>query len=179
MSKLKKIREKLYLTQEELSDKSGISVRTIQRIESGIEPKGQTLKILASTLEIKENELLEKEDTHLNANSTLIKIINLSSLPFTLFPPANIVIPLLIMFVKKQFGPLTKQIITIQIVWLIVAFIIFMLSALMKNWFELGSKFIMIVMLVLALSNVLIILKNSAEIDKKGKLFFKLNFSLI
>ncbi len=45
MSKLKKIREKLNLTQEELSEKSGISVRTIQRIESGNEPKGQTLKI--------------------------------------------------------------------------------------------------------------------------------------
>nr|WP_262488543.1 helix-turn-helix transcriptional regulator [Flavobacterium gillisiae] len=34
MSKLKSIRELKNLTQEELSDKSGISARTIQRIES-------------------------------------------------------------------------------------------------------------------------------------------------
>jgi len=35
MSKLKRIREEQHLTQEELSANSGISVRTIQRIESG------------------------------------------------------------------------------------------------------------------------------------------------
>ena len=46
MSKLREIRERHNLTQEELSEKSGISVRTIQRIESGTEPKGHTLKIL-------------------------------------------------------------------------------------------------------------------------------------
>ena len=57
MSKLVEHRDKLNLTQEELSKKSGISVRTIQRIESGIEPKGYTLKALAKSLNIKESEL--------------------------------------------------------------------------------------------------------------------------
>jgi transcriptional regulator with XRE-family HTH domain len=179
MSKLKKKREKLNLTQEELSDKSGISIRTIQRIESGNEPKGQTLKILAKTLGIKENELLEKEEAQIEINSTLIKIINLSSLPFTIIPPANIIIPLVIMFAKKQFNPLAKQIVSIQILWLIFGVIIFMLSSFMKNWFSLGSNFILVVMILLVLSNVFIILINTAEIDKKGKLFFRLNFSII
>lgn len=179
MSKLKKNREKLNLTQEELSDTSGISIRTIQRIESGNEPKGQTLKILAKTLGIKENELLKKEEAQIEVNSTLIKIINLSSLPFTIIPPANIIIPLVIMFAKKQFNPLVKQIVSIQILWLIFAIIIFMLSSFMKNWFSLGSNFILVVMILLVLSNVFIILINTAEIDKKGKLFFRLNFSII
>lgn len=179
MSKLKKNREKLNLTQEELSDKSGISIRTIQRIESGNEPKGQTLKILAKTLGIKENELLEKEEVQIEINSTLIKIINLSSLPFTIIPPANIIIPLVIMFAKKQFNPLAKQIVSIQILWLIFGVIIFMLSSFLKNWFSLGSNFILVVMILLVLSNVFIILINTAEIDKKGKLFFSLNFSII
>ncbi|MDA3943488.1 MAG: helix-turn-helix transcriptional regulator [Bacteroidetes bacterium] len=179
MSKLKKNREKLNLTQEELSDKSGISIRTIQRIESGNEPKGQTLKILAKTLGIKENELLEEEETQVEISSTLIKIINLSSLPFTIIPPANIIIPLVIMFAKKQFNPLAKQIVSIQILWLIIAGIIFMLSSFMKNWFSLGNHFILLVMIFLVLSNVLIILRNAVEIDKRRKLFFRLNFSLI
>lgn len=179
MSKLKKYREKLNLTQEELSDTSGISIRTIQRIESGNEPKGQTLKLLAKTLGIKENELLEKEETKIEINSTLIKVINLSSLPFTIIPPANIIIPLVIMFTKKQFNPLAKQIVSIQILWLILAAIIFMLSSFMKNWFSLGNNFILVVMILLVLSNVFIILINAAEIDKKGKLFFRLNFSII
>ncbi|HAF29942.1 MAG TPA: DNA-binding protein [Bacteroidales bacterium] len=179
MSKLKKNRKNINLTQEELSDKSGISVRTIQRIESGNEPKGQTLKILAKTLGIKENELLEKEEALVEVNPALIKIINLSSLPFTIMPPANIVIPLVIMFAKKQFSPLAKQIVSIQILWLIIAGIIFILSSFMKNWFSLGNRFILLVMIFLVLSNMFIILVNTAAIDKKGKLFFKLNFSLI
>ena len=49
----------------------------------------------------------------------------------------------------------------------------------MKNWFSLGNKFSLVVMVLLALSNVFIILRNTAEIDRKGKLFFKLNFSII
>ncbi|MBN2892336.1 MAG: helix-turn-helix domain-containing protein, partial [Bacteroidales bacterium] len=179
MSKLKKNREKLNLTQEELSEKSGISIRTIQRIESGNEPKGQTLKLLAKTLGIKENELLKKEETKIEINSTLIKIINLSSLPFTIIPPVNIIIPLVIMFVKKQFNPLAKQIVSIQILWLIFAVIIFMLSSFMKNWFSLGNIFILVIMILLVLSNVFIILRNAVEIDKRGRLFFRLNFSLI
>ena len=179
MSKLKKNREKFNLTQEELSESSGISIRTIQRIESGNEPKGYTLKLLAKTLGINENELLKKQEPKTDINFTLIKIINLSSLFFTIIPPINIFIPLVIIFARKEFNPLTKQIVSIQILWLIFSVIIFMLSSFTKNWFSLGNKFTLIVMILLILSNVFIILKNALEIDKRGKLFFRLNFSLI
>ncbi len=54
MSRLKEIREQKNLTQEELLEQSNISVRTIQRIEAGTEPKGHTLKILAKSLAISE-----------------------------------------------------------------------------------------------------------------------------
>lgn len=83
------------------------------------------------------------------------------------------------MFAKKQFGPVAKQIVSVQIIWSISAFIIFMLAAFMKNWFSLGNKFTLVIMILLVLSNVFIILKNAAEIDKKGTLFFRLNFSII
>lgn len=179
MSNLKKFREKFNLTQEELSDKSNVSVRTIQRIEAGTEPKGQTLKMLSRALDLPENELLKQAEESKQDKLALLKIINLSSLPFILVPPVNIAIPLLIMSVKKEFNPMAKQIVTIQILWTIIAFILFMLSSFMKNWFSLGNKFILIVMILLVLSNFLIILRNIAEIDKKGKLFFELNFSII
>lgn len=179
MSNLKNIREKLNWTQEELTEKSGVSVRTIQRIEAGTEPKGQTLRILSKALGVEENELLEKQGTPNETNLTLIKIINLSSLPFTIFPPANIVLPLLIMFAKKHFNPLTKQIVSLQILWTVSSLILFMLTSFMKNWFSLGSKFSLIVMVLLVLSNVFIILRNTAAIDRKGTLFFRLGFSII
>ncbi len=141
------------------------------------EPKGQTLKILSKTLNVQEIDLLQEQKNQINFS--LLKLINLSSLVFTIIPPINILVPLIIMFVKKQFNPLTKQIVSIQILWTILSVIIFMLSSFIKNWFTLGSKFSLIVMIILVLTNVLIILKNTIELDKKDKLFFKLNFSII
>lgn len=186
MSKLKAYREKLNLTQEELTEQSGISVRTIQRIEAGTEPKGQTLKILAKTLGIEEKELLINEEIipiseveMPEINYSLLKIINLSSLPLTVFPPANVIIPLILMFVLKQNNSWVKQLITVQIFWTIGSVILFMLCALIKNWFSLGNPFTMIIMVVLVLVNVFIILRNTAEIDRNKKLYFSLNFSII
>ena len=143
MSKLKQIREQQNLTQEELSEKSGISVRTIQRIESGTEPKGHTLKTLSKTLEISVDDLLNKkvevlvEDTteksiknseiESQINYQKVKMINLSSVLFVLLPPLNILVPLILSYSLKQKNQLTKQIISLQILWTILAPIVFML----------------------------------------------------
>lgn len=179
MSKLKIIRQKLNLTQEELSDNSGISVRTIQRIESGNEPKGKTLKIIAKSLGVLENELSDTIQNTYQTDLSLLKIINLSSLPFAIIPPLNIALPLIIMFVKKQFTPFAKQLVTLQILWTIISVIFFMLGSLVKNWLALDSKFILGIMIFLVLSNLFLILRNAVEIDTKEKLFFRLNFSVI
>ena len=166
-------------------------MRTIQRIEAGTAPKGYTLKALAKALSVMENELLHVDAIPVpeaipdqsaipdQTDLTWLKLINLSSLPFTIIPPANIVLPLIIMFAKKQFTPLTRQIVSVQIMWTILSPIIFMLSAFMKNWFDLGNKFTLIIMVLLVLSNVFIILRNTAELDKHKKLYFKLKFSII
>ncbi len=179
MSRLQEFRESLNLTQKELYEKSGISVRTIQRIEAGTEPKGHTLKVLATTLGISENDLLKKNESVGELNYTLLKLINLSSLVGTIFPPVNILLPLLIMFAKKQFNPLAKQIVSVQILMTVVSFIIFMTSAFLKNWFSLGNKFTMMVMVLLVLANIFVIIRNTAAIDKNKELYFRLNFSFI
>ena len=179
MSRLKKIREKLNITQEELAEKSGVSVRTIQRIEAGTEPKGYTLKSLAKALEIEENSLLLEQDETIESDLGVLKLINFSALPFTVIPPLNIIVPLIIMFVKKEFNAITKQLVTIQIVWTILAVIIFMAASFLKNWLDLNSKSILVVMIFLLLSNLFIVIRNAFEIDKNGKLFFQLKFSII
>ncbi len=176
MSKLKTIREQQNFTQEEISEKSGISVRTIQRIESGKDPKGYTLRILAQTLGIEEEELITsiKTDTD-NSVNIKIKLINLSSLPFTILPIVNIIVPILLIYVWKIKNPLTKQIVSLQVMWTIIAPIIFLLGVLLK----LGNQFTLLLMVMLVLSNVVIILRNAFEIDKNKKLYFKLNFNLL
>lgn len=48
---LKKLREDKHLSQEQLATMSGLSIRTIQRIESGSRASVESLKSLASVLE--------------------------------------------------------------------------------------------------------------------------------
>lgn len=199
MSKLKIAREQKNLTQEELAEKSKISVRTIQRIEAGTEPKGHTLRALAAALEteetllqdtetisevektsadvetvlsdVKETEVSQTDDI----NYSRIKMINLSSLFFTIVPPLNIFVPLLLMFILKQKNSLARQIISVQMIWTVMAPIVFMLGIFLK----LGRQFTLILMILIVLSNICIILRNAAEIDKKKKLYFSLKFSMI
>lgn len=190
MSELKKIREEKNLTQEELAEKSGISVRTIQRIEAGTQPKGYTLKTLAATLEISEKALSAQKiisdkietdepvltsETDVVFNSTLIKIINLSSIPFAWFPVANFLPPLLIMIFTKEKSAIAKQIISLQIFLAIISPVIFLIVVFLK----LGSESVMITIVGLALANFFIILRNAYEIDQKQNLRYKLNFSII
>ncbi|KUJ83970.1 helix-turn-helix domain-containing protein [Microbulbifer flavimaris] len=57
---LKKVRKRRKWTQEQLAELSGLNVRTIQRIESGKKPGLESLKSLASVLEV-EISTLEQE----------------------------------------------------------------------------------------------------------------------
>ncbi|MFY0484063.1 helix-turn-helix domain-containing protein [Flavobacterium sp. PLA-1-15] len=188
MPTLKQIREKQNLTQEELSEKSGISVRTIQRIEAGTPPKGYTLKTLSKTLNIPESFFLAEEtpetiiesDAKLTVETTeinysKIKLINLSSILFVVLPPLNILAPLLLSHFLKQKNELTKQIISVQILWTILAPIVFLLGIFLK----LGRTFTLVLMISIVLSNIILILLNASEIDRKNKLRLKLNFSIL
>lgn len=189
MPNLKLLREQQNLTQEELSEKSGISVRTIQRIEAGTQPKGYTLKTLAKVLDVRESDLSDKSiktETTVESEKTIssqepaidyskIKLINLSSLLFAVLPPLNIIAPLILAAVLKQKNQLVKQIVSVQILWTILAPVVFMLGIFLK----LGRKFTLVLMIAIVLSNVFIILRNVAEIDKKKKLYYRLKFNII
>ncbi|MEN4759475.1 helix-turn-helix domain-containing protein [Chryseobacterium sp. C39-AII1] len=194
MSKLKEIRELKNLTQEELAESSGISVRTIQRIEAGTIPKGYTLRTLSQTLGIEENilqnipeeaiaipeqptekQFIEEKAEEVLINYSFIKIINLSSIPFILFPPLNILLPIILMFKLKQKNNVAKQIITLQIIWTISAPIIFMLWIFLK----LRGNYTLGILIIIVLSNVFMIIRNAIEIDRKQKLHYKLNFNMI
>ena len=191
MSKLKQIRELQNLTQEELSANSGISARTIQRIESGVIPKGHTLKALAKALNIAENELsglsvkteyIPVEENHVQVEELpahidyqRMKLINLSSILFVILPPLNILAPFILSRLLGQNNIILKQIISLQILWTILAPIVFILGILLK----LGRSFTIVLIAAIALCNVFLILANLAELDRNKKLRFRLKFNII
>ena len=178
MSKLTEYRKKLNYTQSELSEKSGISVRTIQRIESGAKLKGHTLKAIALALNMNPSELNETSIKKIQYNYPLIKLINLSSLLFFI-PFANILIPLLIVHLKKEKNTLTKQIISIQILWTIVSITLFFITEILQNVFLLNEQLSIVILVICMLINIFIIIRNTIEIDKKKQLHIKLNYSII
>jgi len=99
------IREKRVLrgwTQEDLAAKTGITARTIQRIETGeVEPRAYSLQSIASALEIDYQELVKCEKADSEAADSdkeriWLPVLHLSGL-FILFLP-----PLLIWFWKKN-----------------------------------------------------------------------------
>ena len=61
--KINKIRTDKGLTQEDLAEKSKLSLRTIQRIENGINtPRPKTLVMLCEALEIDSSELIPNKN---------------------------------------------------------------------------------------------------------------------
>ncbi|PSD43682.1 DNA-binding protein [Elizabethkingia anophelis] len=168
-----------------------ISVRTIQRIEAGTEPKGHTLRALAQALDIEEYALqdkiiiseveIPKDETNpkeelTEVNYTSVKIINLSPVLFYFYCRLSIfLVPLLLMFTMKQKNNLVKQIVSVQIMWTVLAPVVFMLGVFLK----LGRQFTLVLMILIVLSNLFIILRNAAGIDKNKRLFYRLNFNMI
>ncbi len=180
MNNLLKYREKLNLTQQQLADKAKISVRTIQRIEAGQELKGYTLDALSKALEVSREQLLKDKDLEeKETNTQIIKLINLSSLLLLIVPFGSIILPLIIMYWRKEVNAITKQIVSIQILWTILFPLIVLLVIFLGNIFQINKQSVPLTMLLLLLANVYIILRNTAEIHKNKKLHIKLNFTII
>ncbi|WP_462248719.1 helix-turn-helix domain-containing protein [Ekhidna sp.] len=117
--KIKELRTRKGFSQEELAEKSGLSLRTIQRIENGeTEPMGDSLQKIANALDTVPEELMDWE---VEENISFIKRMNLSALMFLVFPLFGVLIPYIIWHSKK--GRMAKldeagsALINFQITW--------------------------------------------------------------
>lgn len=126
--KIKELRARKGISQELLAEESGLSLRTIQRIENGeTDPRGHTLQQLAKVLNTSTEEL-----THwnLSEDSRYLKILNLSSLTFLLFPILGIIIPLILWVSKKgevkDLDSVGKKVLNFQILWTLIVFLTYL-----------------------------------------------------
>ncbi len=93
---LKDLRLKKGLTQEELSSRTGISVRTIQRIEKDeVEARAYTLQVLATQLEVEFEKInptnrINPEHEIEKESRFWLPLLHLSGLFLTLIPPVII-----------------------------------------------------------------------------------------
>lgn len=123
--KIKELRNQKGFSQEELSEKSGLSLRTIQRIENAeTEPRGDSLKRLALAFNVTPDEII---DWTVQKDKGFLTSFNLSALSFIFFPILGIIVPLIIWISKKDkiqyLNKIASELLNFQITWTILLFI--------------------------------------------------------
>ncbi len=122
--KVKELRKRSGISQEKIAENSGLSLRTVQRIENGeTQPTGDSIKRLSSALNVTPNELI---DWQIIKDNKVLLLLNLSQLGFIAFPLLGIVIPLIIWTSKKDkikdVDQVGKSILNFQISWTLLLF---------------------------------------------------------
>ena len=172
-NRIKELRTRKGISQEELAETSGLTLRTIQRIENGeTEPLGDSLKKIAHALGTTPEELIEWA---LEENLSFIKSMNLSSLFFLLFPLLGVLVPYILWNSKRgrivMLDEVGRGLMNFQLTWNILLFICFIGSIAALTFIEspsfaliLGSS--ALILLIAYTYNVFMILFNTSLIQK-------------
>ena len=172
-TKVKNLRESKNLTQTELAEKSGLSLRTIQRIESGNIPKGFTLKAIAKTLEIEPENLFPKEE---NISIDRAKLINFSALAGLIIPFGGIIFPAILTYrtqdsVNRELG---KSVIGVQIILAFVISVLLILSPFIQHWFSIQFPLFLVPLIAFIVIKLWIVIKNGISLNQTNQLSIKL-----
>ncbi|WP_353184307.1 helix-turn-helix domain-containing protein [Parapedobacter lycopersici] len=105
-SLLARYRKEKGMTQEQLAEASGVTARTIQRIESGVvTPQGQTLKLLADALQIRTVDLVPANATSSSSEPVLLPLYHILPLLGLALPFVNIILLLVLWTMKRDEHP--------------------------------------------------------------------------
>jgi transcriptional regulator with XRE-family HTH domain len=84
-NKIKEIRKEKGMTQEELAERSGINLRTVQRIENGeTTPRGNSLHAISNVLNIELSSLISKHENENKVAKIILEVIFLIALNISL-----------------------------------------------------------------------------------------------
>ncbi len=182
--RIKELRIQNGFSQEELAEKSGLSLRTIQRIESSETlPREDTLKRLATVLGESTNAL----DWTMKENRGLLMMTNFSALSFILLPFLGVALPFVIWISNrrtiKDLDRIGREIMNFQITWFILlilwfAVLVFGLVSMFKIGNFEGSTIdhkMMIQelgLITLYLYNFVFVILNAFRIDRGKELFY-------
>lgn len=130
MNLVRQNRERLGYTQKEFALKTGLSLRTIQRVEkSFVPPKGHTLKVVAEALQLESSFVLDHfvsiDNTEENeiSDKRSLKYINLAILGFFIFPFGNIILTMIVWLKhrkSKNVDKVGRKIINFQLIWAVL-----------------------------------------------------------
>ena len=141
------IRKSKGFSQEVLAEQSGVSLRTIQRVEQGdTVPRGHTLQALAAALDVSLEDFRAEPEQAIAAPSPapvlrsdpgFLQFLNLSTLSFLLLPLLNIIVPWWLWRTKRHntehVAELGRRIIGYQVLWQVGSFFAFMLVVVVQQ----------------------------------------------
>lgn len=179
-ARIKEYRMNKGLSQEALADKSGLSHRTIQRIENGeSNPTGDTLQRVAEALDLRPDELI---DWTIKEDNGFLVFLNLAALSFLIFPLLGILIPFIMWTSKKDklkdVYKVGVNLINFEISWVICLFLLLILLVLLNSMGFLQSLSIstlMLVVIAMYLLNISLIAINTSKIlNKKNVRYYSI-----
>ncbi len=172
-NRLIELRRRKGFSQEFLAEESGISLRTIQRIEKGeTQPRGDTLQRIAKGFGVTSEELI---DWKLEKNSSYLVLLNTSALSFLFFPILGVLIPLVMWVSKKnnvhKVDEVGKEVVNFQITWCLFIFLFYLLIFVriifdISISLRLNPLVITAYFVILYILNVTLIVYNSIRIKK-------------
>ncbi|MNQ83228.1 helix-turn-helix protein [compost metagenome] len=172
------LREEKNLTQTELAEKSGLSLRTIQRIEAGNIPKGYTLKALANVFETKPEKLIPTNEI---PKIDRAKLINLSSLMGLLLPFGGIVFPLILTYrtSDKKNIELGKSIVSVQILIAALFSVSLIISPFIQKGLSLNFPLFLIPLILFFCFKLFVVIINGISLNKTNDLYKKLKINYL
>lgn len=167
------------MTQNELAEKSGLSLRTVQRIEAGSILKGFTLKALAQTLNNQPEELVISKKEEINIQRA--KRINLSALAGLLIPYGGIILPAILTYKTTDLKnrELGKSIVCIQIIVSVIFSVLMIISPFIQKIFTFTFPLFMIPLVLFLFLKLFIIINNGISLNKTQDLSIKLKINFL
>lgn len=180
-------REQLGFTQNELAQKTGLSLRTIQRLENSEQPpKGHSLKMLSAVfgmtpLDLQQQFIPEKTPVF-QPEDVSIRLINLSVLGFFIFPFGNIFITWYVWRKNRTTAladEMGRRIINFQMLWSMVLCISLSISPFMETYLDLSVRPIWISLFSLIAINLFVVFRTAYFIHHEQFNFLNLRIRLI
>lgn len=182
------LRKQKGFTQESLSEESGISLRTIQRIENGeTVPRAHSLKTIATCLGVTLDELMiETVDKKVEAPPGTLRLMNNAGLLAVILPFIPLIVIALIW--RKHRGDETvdrigRQIMSFHTVWLMVFVVVLVATQLIFSYAT-GQQMVGRISpllppyLAMTLVPLVFVFASAGSIEKGEKGLYRLSLSL-